>query len=123
MRGLGIDVIEVDRIEAMLVQHPTRFLERVFTAAEVAHSAGRRNRAQHLAARFAAKEAAMKALGTGLSSGVTWHDFAVETDAAGKPHLVVTGKGAAIARRAGIGAWSVSLTHTRTHAAAVVVAQ
>ncbi len=106
----------------MLAHHPTRFLERVFTPGEVAHSAGRRNRAQHLAARFAAKEAAMKALGTGLSSGVTWHDFEVSTDSAGKPHLRVSGEAVVIARAAGIRGWNVSLTHTRLHAAAVVVA-
>lgn len=106
----------------MLADHPTRFLRRVFTPGEVAHSAGRRNRAQHLAARFAAKEAAMKALGTGLSAGVTWHDFEVTTDASGKPGLHVTGVAARLARRAGMRSWSVSLTHTRLHAAAVVVA-
>lgn len=105
----------------MLAEHPTRFLERVFTAGEAAHSAGRRNRAQHLAARFAAKEAAMKALGTGLSSGVTWHDFEVVTDSSGKPALRVTGKAASIARDQGMRSWSVSLTHSRLHAAAVVI--
>lgn len=114
--------MEVDRIEQMLVDHPTKFLSRVFTAGEAAHSTGRRNRAQHLAARFAAKEAAMKALGTGLTSGVTWHDFEVVTDASGKPALSVTGKAASIARTLRIRAWSVSLTHTRLHAAAVVIA-
>ena len=115
-------MIEVDRIERMLAQHPRRFLARVFTPGEVAHSTGRRNRAQHLAARFAAKEAAMKALGTGLSSGVTWHDFEVTTDASGKPSLRVSGTATTLARKARIRAWSVSLTHTRLHAAAVVIA-
>lgn len=117
-----MDVIEVDRIEKMLAQHPKRFLKRVFTPGEVAHSADRRNRAQHLAARFAAKEAAMKALGTGLSSGVTWHDFEVITDASGKPSLHVSGAALTLARKSRIGSWSVSLTHTRLHAAAVVIA-
>ncbi len=120
--GLGIDVIEVDRIQSMIDKHAARFLARVFTPTEVFHSAGRRNRAQHLAARFAAKEAAMKALGTGLTSGVTWHDFEVITDAAGKPSLAVTGIAQNLAKRMRIRSWQVSLTHTRLHAAAVVVA-
>jgi holo-[acyl-carrier protein] synthase len=119
---LGVDVTEVDRVQSMIDRHAARFLAKVFTPSEVFHSVGRRNRAQHLAARFAAKEAAMKALGTGLSQGLTWHDFEISTDGAGKPHLVVTGAAQKLARARGIGAWYVSLTHTRMHAAAVVLA-
>jgi holo-[acyl-carrier protein] synthase len=109
-------------VQGLLDRHAARLLKKVFSPIEVFHSAGRRNRAQHLAARFAAKEAAMKALGTGLSQGLTWHDFEVRTDDSGAPLLVVTGAAATIARRRGIRSWTVSLTHTRLHAAAVVIA-
>lgn len=121
--GLGVDVVEVARVRAMLARHPDRFLERVFTAGEVAHSAGRRNRAQHLAARFAAKEAAMKALGTGLSSGIGWQDVEVIVEASGKPALRLHGAARMRARALGAQTWSISLSHTRAHAAAVVVGE
>lgn len=121
--GLGVDVVEVDRIEAMLARHRTRFLTRVFTQGEVEHSKGRRARAQHLAARFACKEAVMKALGTGLSAGITWHDVEVVTEASGKPTLVLHGVAQRISRTQKIKRWTISLSHTRHHAVAVAIAQ
>ena len=123
IRGLGIDLVDIARIDALLAKHEDRFQERVFTPAEIAHSQGRRNRSQHLAARFAAKEAAMKALGTGLDQGVAWQDIEVVTDAAGAPTLVLRGGAATRASVLGICSWHVSLTHTDTSAAAVVVAE
>ncbi len=123
IRGLGIDLVDIARIDALLAKHEDRFQERVFTPAEIAHSQGRRNRSQHLAARFAAKEAAMKALGTGLDQGVSWQDIEVVTDAAGAPTLVLRGGAATRASVLGIRSWHVSLTHTDTSAAAVVVAE
>ena len=78
---------------------------------------------EHLAARFAAKEAALKALGTGWSEGVGWTDVEVVRDAIGRPGLMVTGKAAEIAAGRGIEAWHVSLTHTGTHAMASVIAE
>lgn len=121
--GLGVDVVEVDRVEAMLTRHRSRFVTRVFTAGEVEHSKGRRSRAQHLAARFACKEAVMKALGTGLSAGITWHDVEVVTEASGKPALVLHGVAKRIARTQRIKRWTISLSHTRHHAVAVAIAQ
>ncbi|MFT3685506.1 MAG: 4'-phosphopantetheinyl transferase superfamily protein [Phycisphaerales bacterium] len=82
----------------------------------------RRPRAARFAARFAVKEAAMKALGTGLADGVRWTDFSVRNNAAGAPILIVAGKAAELAAAQGITGWSVSLTHTGDYAAATVIA-
>jgi holo-[acyl-carrier protein] synthase len=121
--GLGVDVVNVDRISEMLARHRARFLARVFTPGEVAHSAGRRTRAQHLAARFACKEAVMKALGTGLTAGITWLDVEVITEASGKPTLALHGQAKRTATRLKIKYWTISLSHTREHAVAVAIAQ
>lgn len=121
--GHGIDLAETARIAAMLADHGDRFLERCFTPREIADSGDGPRRVEHLAARFAAKEAALKALGTGWSRGVGWTDIEVVRAASGKPDLVVTGRAAEIARDAGITRWHVSLTHTRDHAVASVIAE
>jgi holo-[acyl-carrier protein] synthase len=123
IRGLGIDLVEISRVEALLARHEDRFLERVFTLGEIAQSQGRSNRAQHLAARFAAKEAAMKALGTGLDQGISWQDVEVMGDNAGAPQLQLHAAAAARAATLGITRWHVSLTHTDSAAAAVVVGE
>ena len=118
----GVDLVKIDRIEQMLAAHEERFLERCFTPAEQQYAGDHRRRAEHLAARFAAKEAGMKALGTGLSGGVSWTDFEVVRLAAGQPILVVTGVASEIAGRLGITRWLISLTHTDTDALASVIA-
>jgi holo-[acyl-carrier protein] synthase len=120
--SLGIDLEHVARVDQLLKQHPTKFLDRVFTPGEVAHSAGRRNRAQHLAARFACKEAVMKALGTGLTSGISWRDIEVVTLPTGKPVIKLTANAAKVADSRGISHWEISLTHTKEVAAAVAIA-
>lgn len=120
--SLGLDIEHVARVEKLLEQHPTRFLDRVFTPGEVAHSKGRRNRAQHLAARFACKEAVMKALGTGLTSGITWRDIEVVSLPSGKPVIKLTGNASKIANARGLSQWEVTLSHTKDVAAAVVIA-
>ncbi len=121
--GHGIDVVEVDRLAASLDRQGDRFLERVYTAGEVAYAdANPKRRVEHLAARFAAKEAAMKALGTGWTRGVAFTDFEVVRDAAGAPSLRVSGAAAEIAAERGISVWSVSLSHTRGVAVASVLA-
>jgi holo-[acyl-carrier protein] synthase len=97
-------------------------VERVFTEGEVAHSKGRRNAAQHLAARFACKEAVMKALGTGLSSGIAWRDIEIVTLASGKPVVRLSGAAATIAAARGLSNWEISLSHTKEIAAAVAIA-
>lgn len=121
--GHGIDLTEVDRIEEMLAEHGDRFLQRCFTPREIADAGDGPRRTEHLAARFAAKEAALKALGTGWAQGVGWTDVAVHRAESGKPELIVTGRAAAVAAERGITRWQVSLTHTKDHAVASVIAE
>jgi holo-[acyl-carrier protein] synthase len=109
--GIGIDLIEVDRVKKTMAQHP-RFLDRVFTPEEVRYSQGKRNAAQHLAARFAAKEAFFKALGRRIA----WTEVGVVNLPSGQPILQVAAKGDLGFNRA-----HLSLSHLREHAQAVVV--
>jgi holo-[acyl-carrier protein] synthase len=121
--GHGVDLANVARIERMLQEHPDRFAERVFTAVERAYAdAGGVRRAERYAARFAAKEAAMKALGTGWRSGIAWTDAEVVHGADGAPTLRVHGRLAEIAAERGIDAWLISLSHTDELAMASVIA-
>ena len=113
--GTGIDVIEVDRIERALTRPATgeRFRARVFTPGEVKYCESRgRPRYQSYAARFAAKEAGMKAIGTGWRRGVTWRDFEVANLPSGKPTLRLHGVAAEFAAKLGVKNVSLSLTHT-----------
>ncbi|MFG0304709.1 MAG: holo-ACP synthase [Phycisphaerales bacterium JB040] len=122
--GHGVDLVEVARIERMLGEQGERFLQRCFTHGERAYAdTSSKRRAEHLAARFAAKEAALKALGTGWSEGIGWTDIEVARDEAGCPSLVVTGRAGEIAARQGVLTWHVSLSHTETHAMASVIAE
>jgi holo-[acyl-carrier protein] synthase len=121
--GHGIDLTEVDRIDEMLAEHGDRFVQRCFTPREIADAGNGPRRVEHLAARFAAKEAALKALATGWAQGVGWTDVAVHRAESGKPELVVTGRAAAVAAERGITRWHVSLTHTKDHAVASVIAE
>ena len=118
--GTGIDLVEVARIRAMLAKHGPRFTARTFTELETAYCNAAADPAIHFAARFAAKEAAAKALGTGLWSeaGVVWTDIEVLRAEDGRPSLQFHGKAAALT--AGLRA-HVSLTHTRDHAMAQVI--
>jgi molybdenum cofactor biosynthesis protein B len=121
--GHGYDIVDVARIDAMLAEHGERFTRRCFTAAERAYAdSARRRRGERYAARFAAKEAAMKALGTGLRGGVRWTDVAVEHERGGRPRLVVTGRCAVEASARGVAGWLVSLSHAGGVAAASVLA-
>lgn len=121
--GHGVDLIEVARIESMLSDHGDRFRQRVFTSGEQAYAEqGSKRQAERYAVRFAAKEAALKALGTGWRDGIAWTDIEVRSLPSGQPTLVVTGKALEIARDRGIDAWQVSLTHVETMAMASVLA-
>jgi holo-[acyl-carrier protein] synthase len=121
MIGLGVDLVEVDRLRRAMARHAS-IEARLFTDIERADARRSRDPATHFAARFAAKEAAMKAMGVGLGA-VRWHDIEVRRDnATGAPHLHVEGRAAARAHALGVTSWHVSLTHTATAAAAVVVA-
>ena len=120
--GHGIDLVEIDRIRAALERHGERFANRLFTEAEQAQAGNGPLRVQFFAGRFAAKEAVMKALGTGWARGVSWTDIDVRRLPSGKPEIVVRGRCKEIADGLGVRRWDVSITHTAGHAAASVVA-
>ena len=118
----GIDLVDIARFERTLNDHPDRFLERCFCEGERAYAESRpKRRSQHLAARFAAKEAVMKAIGTGLANGVTWKEIEVRLLPSGAPELSVTGRAAEIALELGITGWLISLSHTDSQAIASVI--
>lgn len=119
--GCGIDATEVARIRRAGERFGRRFLERIFTPAEIAYVERKSNRWERYAARFAAKEAGMKAIGTGLRRGVRWRDFEVSNQASGKPELRLHGEAARVASRLGVRQVHLSLTHTRESAVAVVI--
>jgi holo-[acyl-carrier protein] synthase len=119
--GSGIDLCEVRRIEQAIARYGNKFLERIFTDGEIAYADRKANRAERYAARFAAKEAGMKALGTGWTGGIAWRDFEVANLPSGRPTLRFHGKAAQIAEKMGVRNVALSLTHTREQAMAVVI--
>lgn len=118
--GTGVDLAEVDRIRAAIERHGARFIERIYTPAEIAYVERKANRYERYAARFAAKEAGMKALGTGWH-GVRWRDFEVANLPSGRPTLRFHGAAARIADQLGVQNVAISLTHTATQALAYVI--
>ena len=110
--GTGVDLAEVARIRAAIERYGKRFVERIFTPAEIAYVERKANRYERYAGRFAAKEAGMKAIGTGWKRGVRWRDFEVANLPSGKPTLRLHGEAAKVAERLGVRAISLSLTHT-----------
>ena len=120
--GLGTDLIETRRVQESIDRFGERFLERIFTAGEIAYcQRKKKNAAESFAARFAAKEAAAKALGTGISRGVSWKELEVRREPGGRPTLHLSGRAAERAARMGVRHISLSLTHTRELAMAVVM--
>src|ERR1700731_3790597 len=119
--GTGVDISEVDRIEAAVKRFGDRFLNRVFTPAEVLYCMGKPNAAERLAARFAAKEAGMKAIGTPLRGGVSGHDVEVLRLPGQRPVLKFHGKAAEFAARLGCKRTHLSLSHTADQAVAYVI--
>jgi holo-[acyl-carrier protein] synthase len=119
--GTGIDICEVPRVRQAIERFGERFLKRVFTESERAYCDSKKNRVERYAARFAAKEAAMKALGTGLRRGVTWQDVEVTREPGGRPTLRLTGKAAGFAQVLGVRRFHLSLTHTEDSAQAQVI--
>lgn len=118
--GIGLDLCEIDRIADALGRHGERFLERLFLPGEVRHPLGSRRAAEHVAGLFAAKEAAMKALGTGMR-GVAFREIGVAREPGGPPRLALFGRARARAAELGVGAAHVTITHGRRDAAAVVL--
>ena len=119
--GTGIDIAEVERIEQTIARFGGRFKERVFTADEIRYCESKTNKAERYAARFAAKEAGMKAIGTGWSRGVRWQDIEVRRLPGGRPTVVFRGKaGEFFAKLGGVRA-HLSITHTKESAMAYVI--
>ena len=119
--GTGIDIAEVDRIRAAIERFGDRFVRRIFTAAEIAYVERKANRFERYAARFAAKEAGMKAIGTGWRRGVRWQDFEVANLPTGKPTLRFHGVAREFAQRLGVKNVALSITHTAEQALAQVL--
>ncbi len=122
MLETGIDLVEVQRVEQAIAKYGERFLNRVFTEEELAYCRGR---PRELAARFAAKEAMSKLLGVGIQhpDGVQWREIEVVSGKRGKPSVKLTGSAAQRAQKIGFRKFSLSLSHSRDHAIAMVVAQ
>jgi holo-[acyl-carrier protein] synthase len=121
--GLGTDLIETRRVEQSIDRFGDRFLERIFSPGEIAYCKRKKNAAESFAARFAAKEAGAKALGTGISRGVAWKDFEVKRETSGRPSLHLSGRAAELAAAIGVKRIQLSLTHSRDLAMAVVVVE
>ena len=119
--GTGVDLIEIERIARSIERYGDRFLRRIYTDHEIAYCTNKRSSAESFAARFAAKEAGAKALGTGISRGVTWIEFQIARQPGGRPVLELRGRAALLARELGVKTISLSLTHTGNLAMATVM--
>jgi holo-[acyl-carrier protein] synthase len=119
--GIGVDIVETARLEEALRKHGERFSKRVCTPAEIAYCQKFKNPAERLAARFAAKEAAFKALGTGWSEGLRWVDVEITHSASGKPELILRGRAEEIARGLGVARTAVSISHSDRYVVAQVI--
>ena len=116
--GIGVDLVEVDRLAAAIGRHGQPFLKRIFTDREIAFCGVRNER---LAARFAAKEAVAKAFGTGIGAAMAFHEIEVVSEESGRPALVLHGAAADTAAARGVTEMHLSLSHTHSHAIAQVV--
>ncbi len=119
--GTGIDIVEVPRVAAAIERHGEHFLRRVFTDAEILYCDSKANRTERYAARFAAKEAGLKAIGTGWRHGIAWRDVEVRREPGGRPTIFFGGKAAEFAARLGVRRVYLSLSHTVEHAIAHVI--
>jgi len=119
--GTGVDLAEVPRLRHLVERFGPRFVERVYTPSEIAYVERKANRFERFAARFAAKEAGMKAIGTGWRHGVTWQDFEVANLPSGKPTLRLHGVAARVAEKLGVRNISLSLTHTAEYGMAHLI--
>ena len=120
--GIGTDIIECPRIGKMIEQHGELFLRRVYTEREIRYCQARKHAIEHFAGRWAAKEAILKALGSGRSQGVGWTHIEVRNGQDGRPQVLVCGAAREIARQRGIGEILVSISHCRTYATASALA-
>ena len=121
VKGIGVDLVQIPRMRRIVERWQHRFLRRVFTDAEIAYCQKRRDPIPHLAARFAAKEATLKALGIGLRFGVSWREMEVQRERGGAPRLVLSGRSRAIGEAMGARRMLLSLTHDGDYALAEAV--
>ena len=117
----GIDMVDCERLGRSIARHGQRFLERVFTAGELAYCESRKRRIEHLAGRFAAKEAVMKVLGTGWRGKMAWTDIEVVNDPLGKPGVLLSGRCRELANEMGLDRILISITHVASHAIASAI--
>jgi len=120
--GHGIDIVETARIRRSIEEHGQRFLDRVYTAVEQNYALKNPKRYfEHLAGRFAAKEAVLKVLGTGWRGGIAWTDIEVVNNTSGQPFVALSGECERIANQLGIAKWHISISHIETHATASAI--
>ena len=120
--GHGVDIIGCPRMDKMLSRHGDRLLQRVFTEHEQSYCQKHKERIQHLAGRFAAKEAVLKALGTGMRGRMKWTDVQIANNDLGKPEIILSGESGLVAERMGVAKILISISHTREHAVASAIA-
>jgi holo-[acyl-carrier protein] synthase len=119
--GLGVDIVDIRRMRLALERQGDRFIQRIYTEGEQRYCRGHRDQAPCFAARFAAKEALFKALGTGWARGVTWRDVEVQNDERGAPRLVLSGRAAELSQELGSRDVHISLSHSEESAIAIVI--
>jgi holo-[acyl-carrier protein] synthase len=119
--GVGTDIVEIDRVRAMIDRHGDNFLQRCFTAAEIAYADKHRDAAIRFAGRWAAKEAVVKVLGTGFVKGITFHDIEVLPLETGQPRIALSGGAARIATGMGIGNVLITISHAKLYATATAI--
>jgi holo-[acyl-carrier protein] synthase len=120
--GIGTDIVECLRIAQMIERHGELFLGRVFTSREIEYCSARKAATQHYAGRWAAKEAVLKALGSGWARGINWRDVEVRNEARGQPRIVLDGGARDVGRQLGVGQVLISISHCRSHAVACALA-
>lgn len=121
--GHGIDIVETARVGRLVEEHGERFLKRCFTENELSYAVDNpARRIEHLSGRFAAKESVLKALGTGLSGGISWNNIDVVRLPSGAPEVHLSGRAAEVAAKLGITGWLITISHVRTHATASTIA-
>ncbi len=121
--GIGTDIVECPRIADMIERHQDIFITRVYTAAEIEYCSGRKAATQHYAGRWAAKEAVLKALGTGWRRGISWRDIEIISNRQGAPLCLLHGGAREVQERAGIQRMHVSISHSRYYAVAYAIAE
>ena len=119
--GIGVDIVEIDKLRLAMIRRGERLRDRAFTRSEIEYCEGRANKFQHYSARFAAKEAVLKAIGTCWRDGVSWQDAEVSNQMTGKPILLLRGRTLELANLMGVRKYWISLSHTDQYAVAQVV--